>query len=126
MATIISGDTDVSQIQDGTVSSSAKIAAGVVGQGDLTTSVIPVGAGQTWQTFAIGTTRVNGTPYTNTTGRPIQLSIVFTNTSSVSLIIDGVTIVTATTGSYVFGVTPVIPSGSVYTVLGAYAWAELR
>jgi len=35
MATVISGDTGVSQIQDGVVSSSAKIAPGAVAQADL-------------------------------------------------------------------------------------------
>jgi hypothetical protein len=34
-----------------------------------------LGDGQTWQVFTVGTQRINGTTYTNSTGRPIFVSI---------------------------------------------------
>lgn len=60
MATTISGDTGVSQIQDG-----------VVTPADLTLAASSIGVGQTWQSV----TRPQDTDFTNNTGKPIMLKM---------------------------------------------------
>lgn len=74
--------------------------------------------GQTWQNVA--GSRVSGTTYTNTTGRPIMVSI---DANGGSVIVNGLTIATAA-----FGVHIIVPAGSTYSVsAGAIeGWLELR
>lgn len=85
-----------------------------------------IGIGQTWQSFTVGSTRINGTTYTNSTGKPIQLSVMSNSGVGFTVTIDGVLLASATTSSYVFSVNPVIPNGSSYVITGAFYWAELR
>lgn len=130
MTTVISGTTGVSLVQDGTVTS-AKIVDGTIAQVDLATAVVPLGVGQTWQTFTIGTQRLNNTPYTNSTGRPITISI-SAALYWVTLTIGAVTWTYSGYGgsggaNYTFD--KVIPSGAIYTVNFGSAtpimWTEL-
>jgi hypothetical protein len=105
-----------------------------------TSSAGAVGVGQIW---AIPSpTRVSGTTYTNSTGKPIQvllsISCSYSTSSSTTLIVvvGGVTIVSnsysATQGGLgtVYTVSFIVPSGSTYvaTVTGSQTiqrWAEL-
>lgn len=96
-----------------------------------------IGGGQTWQD--VKASRALNTTYTNTTGRPIALSVGGGNGTStphaIYALVGGVTIYgssysvsgTATTSLFV-----IIPPGATYSVVGTagttsiYSWAELR
>ncbi|WP_207285800.1 phage tail protein [Pseudomonas sp. FW300-N2A2] len=81
-----------------------------------------VGDGQTWQN--VTASRVSGTVYTNTTGRPIQVQVSI-QTGSITATCGGVTIVT--TG---FHAAFVVPVGTTYSVTLSSpvnaVWSELR
>jgi hypothetical protein len=91
-----------------------------------------IGIGQTWQTF----TRVGGTTYTNSTGKPIFLSIQTTGNNTggggTNLTIDGV--VVAIGQGYAggigmaqgFGLSAIVPNGSTYSLTNTTPVAELR
>ncbi|MFL1525849.1 phage tail protein [Pseudomonas sp. O230] len=81
-----------------------------------------VGDGQTWQN--VTASRVSGTVYTNTTGRPIQVQVSI-QTGSITATCGGVTL--ATTG---FHTAFVVPAGATYSVTLSSpvnaVWSELR
>jgi hypothetical protein len=91
-----------------------------------------IGVGQTWQD--VTASRASGTTYTNSTGKPIQISIVIisTGTNQGNLVINGVTAVSAIVGAtgathqYSF----IIPDTNTYvlTLSGGSVnrWLELR
>ena len=89
-----------------------------------------LGVGQTWQTV----TRASGTTYTNSTGRPIQISIVLNmfGTNQGSLVVNGLTVISAIVGaaSATQQFTFIIPNGNTYILtLSAgtiNSWLELR
>ena len=81
----------------------------------LTSDVI--GVGQTWQVV----TRVSGTTYTNTTGKPIMLSFAANNTSGTTVLVDGVTVISVASSAYIFVVTLIIPAGATYRATSAYS-----
>lgn len=98
-----------------------------------------IGVNQTWQN--VSASRVNGTTYTNSTGKPIIVSIgnYIATSSYVNLTVDGIAVGYATgnsTGGAVGScVTAVVPNGSTYvltaTVVGGAGitrqfWSELR
>lgn len=90
-----------------------------------------IGVSQTWQNL-IGSRSV-GTPYTNTTGRPISVSIVPTATSGAtsSLTVDSVLVASLSFGSATVKapLTAIVPNGAVYTFNSTTtidSWAELR
>ena len=93
-----------------------------------------LGIGQTWQSFAIGSDRVIGTNYYNTTGKPIFLAITTgaSNTQTVYVRVDGTLISRISmTASYVQGsMFAVVPNGSYYSAHqggGNFeSWLELR
>ena len=124
MTTQVSGTTGVSKVQDG-----------VVVQWKLAAAVGPLGVGQTWQD--VSASRAFGTTYTNTTGRPIQVSLYVEATAAnqtASLIVDTLTIgITGASGAANNGgygqLMATIPSGSTYSVVSTAAargWKELR
>lgn len=91
------------------------------------------GVGQTWQD--VSASRVGGTSYQNTTGKPIQVSLSAISTSAQRAIqvssnnstwIEVATIGTASLGSASF----IVPNGWYYRASGTfstlYSWAELR
>jgi hypothetical protein len=122
MPLALDGTLGVSLIQDGTVSSAAKLANGVVTQDKLATAVVPVGVGQTWQ--SVTGSRMAATPYTNTTGRTITVNI--TAGAAGTSTVGGVTVgflSGAANGTSSFPV----PNGSTYSHSGAFTnWSELR
>jgi len=90
-----------------------------------------IGNGQTWQTFTVGTARVLGTTYTNSTGKPIFVSLSCLGTASASFSIDGVQVSEVGGTSSVRGMMGgIVPNGSTYvtggTGLTVDVWAELR
>jgi hypothetical protein len=93
-----------------------------------------VGSNQTWQD--VKSNRALGTTYTNSTGKPIIVSVRYEITGiAVSMIVDGVTVASFynSTNSQL-GVTQqvVVPNGSTYTVTASSGsptltiWTELR
>lgn len=79
-----------------------------------------LGVGQTWQN--VKASRSVGVTYTNTIGRPIMVAI---DTSAVSVIVDGLELVS----SAAYGAQFIVPVGSTYSVpTGGVIekWLELR
>jgi hypothetical protein len=90
-----------------------------------------IGIGQTWQDVKIN--RVIGITYTNSTGKPIYVSISgLSNGVVLNVIVDNVTLIGTFGGSganYATGMSFLVPSGSTYKMMNCasiYAWAELR
>ena len=89
-----------------------------------------VGYGQTWQSV----TRTSGTTYTNTTGKPIfvALDVSITTTSTLTVVVGGVTIysVSQTTAVTAFTASFIVPNGVSYTItatnVGSFNVSELR
>jgi len=81
-----------------------------------------VGDGQTWQN--VTASRVSGTVYTNTTGRPIQVQVAI-QSGSVTATCGGVTLTTSG-----FHAAFVVPVGTTYSVTLSSpvnaVWSELR
>jgi hypothetical protein len=103
-----------------------------------------IGYGQTWQNFTSGN-RVLGTTYTNSAGKPIVVTVSAIasgqNQASISAVVSGVTLVTATTSeSNSTGIwnainnpiTFIVPPGATYSVNNntnsnsITHWSELR
>ena len=91
----------------------------------------PIGVGQTWQSLT--GSRSLGTTYTNTTGRPIQVTASVQNTASA--VVGGVTIFNSYTVSCCgvpqisyFPLSFIVPDGTTYSISGSglAVWAELR
>lgn len=106
-----------------------------------TTAITPAGLasstlghGQTWQD--VTASRAIGTTYTNSTGRPIQVSVGVnignTNTFT-NLVVGGVNasrVVGSGAGGYVYDLSAIVPNGIAYSVTGGSptlsTWRELR
>lgn len=97
--------------------------------------VSPTGMGQTWQNMAAS--RTFNTNYTNTTARPIQVSVSCAALSGggiVYLYVEGVTAAAATTPNNLstVNVQALVPPGALYAVnpsapmAAGYTWSELR
>lgn len=89
------------------------------------------GVGQTWQDFT--GSRVVGVTYTNNTSRPIQVSILKTDTqSTMSLYVSGQLVAVCNNNTserrQPSTITATVPSGATYYVLGGTIdfWKELR
>lgn len=88
------------------------------------------GSGQTWTN--VTSSRVSGTTYTNSTGKPIQVMVSQRGGSSAwsyayvnGVQISQVTTTTATTA--IFPTSFIVPNGHTYSVTGTIDyWAELR
>jgi hypothetical protein len=108
--------------------------------GTTWTSATPaggIGIGQTWQD--VTGSRAAGTTYTNSTGKPIFISVFGTgspNSGVMSMTVDGVSLgqqgsAAVSSGVFYSTMTAIVPNGSTYRVnsvnnwsLGS--WAELR
>lgn len=126
---VLSGDTS------GTVTLSAPLVAG------SNTVTVPAatgglsmlgGEGQTWASYTVGSARVSGTTYTNSTGKPILVAISQRGGSSVYtyVYVNGVQITQVTTTTATTAIFPntfIVPNGQTYSVTGTIDyWAELR
>lgn len=95
---------------------------------------LAIGVGQTWQNMT--SSRTADVTYTNSTGRPIMISVYGSSGANRSglLYVDSVLIArTETTGSSGIGtLTAIVPNGSTYivsagsTAWSVFNWAELR
>jgi hypothetical protein len=86
------------------------------------------GVGQTWQNLTAS--RANGVTYTNSTGKPIMVSIKFTPNGGGLITVDGQEIIygASVTSASNGGCNTVVPSGLTYSAStpGLMAWFELR
>jgi hypothetical protein len=99
----------------------------------LTSDLKEIGVGQTWQN--VTASRVSGTTYTNSTGKPIQVNVHYGSTNGLSSTIlfatvDGVTFNFALNTNSGGGVGAtgnfIVPEGSTYSVNNMLTWYELR
>lgn len=111
----------------------------VASNGDVTFAAtvlgVGLGVGQTWQ--GVGGSRVAGTTYTNTTGKPIVVSVYQSGggtNANLSLTVGGVLVAYAGNGSSqqtYQTVTAIVPNGATYVVSvsggqSISGWVELR
>ncbi len=95
-----------------------------------------IGVGQTIQTFTVGTQRIAGTTYTNSSGKPIEIYIYGSSGGggwSITLTINGIqALFMGVTSNQGEGMcfSSIIPNGSTYVVGSSGAvissWKELR
>lgn len=104
-------------------------------KGYMTTNgrVESIGVGQTWQD--VTGSRVIGTTYTNTTGKPIMVAITITQTSqgTSKLLVDSIdNQLASTVASGVLNLVAIIRNNGTYSVANVYGgatlnkWMELR
>ena len=118
---------------NGTVTATTFAGAGTSLTGTANSLNAGIGVNQTWQAV----TRVIGTTYTNSTGKPIMAAVSYTCTSGGTVqgfIINGATVyagavsVATTAGGFAL----IVPDGATYVTttnagtLALVAWAELR
>jgi hypothetical protein len=121
-ASAVVGTTDTQTLTNKTIDASQLVAASVTST-QLATAVQPLGVGQTWTD--VGASRVSGTTYTNSTGRPIEV-VISGGTATVSYTINGITGLTSTATSYM-QISFVVPNGNTYVVTNNFVkWLELR
>ena len=137
MAIVLDGTSGITAPAVDATLDGADLTSGSVTQAKLATLVVPIGVGQTWQD--VTASRAWGTTYTNTTGRPITVSIVIGNNGvggnpTSYLRVGGVDVAALSfnAGSYdVNTVIAIVPSGATYSAVRGgshvfYIWAELR
>lgn len=97
----------------------------------LADNLLPLGVGQTWQN--VTASRSINTTYTNTTGRPIMVSVRSSVDDGYSqLTVGGVVLAisgnTVGTGNNQHTVCAIVPNGASYSYSGSAIalWAELR
>ena len=122
----------------GTATTANAVSAGAVDVAGLATAAKPIGAGQTWQEFTVGTARVLSTNYTNSSGRPIMVNFTaqYGANQTAELNVDGFPVGYASWSSFASGfvggtMSAIVPAGSVYQVTsaalsGTPRWFELR
>lgn len=91
-----------------------------------------LGVGQTWQSFTVGTQRISGTTYTNSTGKPITvfLNININTGGGATMVINGLsTFINIGYSGVAIPYTIIVPNGNTYQITapqGILTWAELR
>ena len=96
--------------------------------GQALASMSSIGYGQTWQSFVVGSTRVSGTSYYNTTGKPITVTVLINNSSSLTAVVGALSMSgggTAVGNSQAMSF--IVPANFLYSMTGSFAnWYELR
>lgn len=129
------GAIESTQTTAGTWASAPSLVQGA--GGNALDSMGSIGYGQTWQNFTIGTQRVVGTVYYNTTGKPIQVALQLNQNADaavyLTLRINGTIDISGGYGRSGAGdngydnAVAIIPPGSSYQALGnVQSWYELR
>jgi hypothetical protein len=87
-----------------------------------------IGWGQTWQN--VTASRASATSYTNSTGKPIMVSIYSGSFGTGALYVDGIAVsFNVGTGYYANQYTAIVPNGSAYAaypLVAGFYWSELR
>jgi hypothetical protein len=90
-------------------------------------AALAIGVGQTWQD--VSGSRVQNTNYTNSTGKPIMVSIITASGSFDvdAILVDGVPVGSESNDGLASNQF-IVPNGSVYRIInsGIVAWSELR
>lgn len=130
------GFIDSTQATAGTWATAPSTIQGVGGQ--ALTALSSVGYGQTYQAFSPGVTRIAGTTYYNTTGKPIMVAVRSDtnngNGQGLVLNVNGITVgygyFALSSQQWGYTVTAIVPPGASYvvtvTVTTIAAWVELR
>lgn len=92
--------------------------------GNALTAMSSLGYGQIWQN--VTGSRIAGTTYYNTTGKPIMLLILSTASTTQTVTINGVAMVIGSWGAVYGSAALVVPHGSSYSATTFNAWHELR
>ena len=83
------------------------------------------GMGQAWQNVAAS--RASGTTYTNSTGKPIFISVSETGDGVKNLTISGILVGYSSSTGNDYPITGIVPSGANYVFTGNFGyWTELR
>lgn len=84
-----------------------------------------IGNSQTWTSFTVGSTRVSGTTYTNSTGRPILVLIC--GYGNGAFYVNGTSLGGYNVSGNVYG-SIIIPNGATYmsNITSMSTWWELR
>jgi hypothetical protein len=92
------------------------------------TPVSGIGVGQTWQN--VTASRAQGTTYTNSTGKPISISITAQTSDAYTLRIGGVDILRDPSFNTPITISAIVPDSTTYALTGSGAtisyWCELR
>jgi len=117
MTTTISGDTGCNKVTDGSIVQAALA------------SPFYLPSPQTWQ--IVTGSRVLGTTYTNNTGQPIKVSVIFNPANtSMTLVVSGIVVAYNTsTSAGATSLVAEVPAGATYkadTNATLNQWAELR
>ena len=125
------GFVDIQQSTAGVWATAPTLVQGAGGQ--ALASLSSLGYGQTWQD--VTGSRVVGTTYYNTTGRPINVSVLLqaVTTTNATIVVSGITVYGAqgTSGGYL-PASAIVPPGASYSAnatsgsAGLYSWSELR
>lgn len=88
-----------------------------------------LGIGQTWQVMT--GSRAAGVNYTNSTGKPIQVSIDANTPGLVEFFVDGTLVTALSSGAAYYRQTfAIVPNGSIYRLASGVSeitrWTELR
>lgn len=118
----------ISKIQDAGVSlTGAALPAGSITSSQLTGDAVPLGVGQTWQD--VTGSRSSGVTYTNSTGKPIFLSIYSSSADGTyTITVDGIVAVRDREVNVDITHITIVPNSSTYLVslAGTITWNELR
>ena len=90
-----------------------------------------IGLNQTWQALTVGTQRLANTNYTNSSGKPIAVSIYASSDGGTNaIILVGGVVAFKTVNGYTGALTAIVPNNAVYSLnIGTgtlYGWSELR
>ena len=135
MAVILSGTTNDITINGVSVATDAEVSSAVALKAN-TADLKEIGVGQTWQD--VTASRALGTTYTNSTGKPITISVSilwYNNNGNYDYItVNGVIVAklgteNSSTTTSVSQLIAVVPDGGTYSVTASRPfkhWAELR
>lgn len=116
------GFIDITEATAGTWATAPSTIQGAGGQ--ALAAMASLGFGQTWQSV----TRVAGTTYYNTTGKPLQVYIIQGVSTTLQLTVNGFALPSfGTSGTQGTTHHYIIPVGASYSVTGSFnSWSELR
>jgi hypothetical protein len=93
--------------------------------GQALTAMGSIGYGQTWQD--VSGSRIGGTTYYNTTGKPIMVNLISYYNASIVSYVNSVQVGQSANASYGYStVTFIVPPGSSYSGTANILWLELR
>jgi hypothetical protein len=109
---------------DGTTDTITATASSAVTTPSATIALNAIGTGQTWQ--VVTGSRTAGTTYTNSTGKPIMVSIQVQNTAVLQ--VNSVVAATSGIGNASNFIGAIVPAGATYVLSSGpnQRWSELR